>query len=336
MGERIRIGKWQYGGWGATNGVMISIDTTKMIENGDTFYLHNPYYKLHRHMYVIVGVWPYETGYWWQSVLYCLNFVLITFLIVGQIPIFFTIECTIETISEIFFIFGPTICTATIYYLINIIKKNQKELLDHIKNDWYNLKTIEEFSIIKEYAEGTRIYLLIMLFICFLPIVIKALLSTISLSIDSSLISNKTRREIYPYQFELFFINTEEHLYFRIFICSFLLMVLSTIGTINMGSFQLLMQHACAMFRIVGIILENAFNEERLSFRKYNEEAIFGTFYRVINSHNRMLQFDLDKTNLYKFFTTFFHMLCMTSIGILQSHIGQRLTNHSADFFQEI
>ncbi|XP_047346682.1 uncharacterized protein LOC124947918 [Vespa velutina] len=49
-----------------------------------------------------------------------------------------------------------------------------------------------------------------------------------------------------------------------------------------------------------------------------------------------MLQFDLDKTNLYKFFTTFCHMLCMTLIGILQSHIGQRLTNHSADLFQEI
>ncbi|KAF7410216.1 hypothetical protein HZH68_004597 [Vespula germanica] len=135
-----------------------------------------------------------------------------------------------------------------------------------------------------------------------------------------------------------------------------------------MGLSQLIVHHACAMFRIVGIILENAFDEERLSFCKYNEEAISATLHRAINSHNRviefiesmnvmcdlsytinivlgmivigtdsvmMLQFNLDMENVCKFFATLFHMISMLFIGIIQSHTGQNLMDHSADIFQE-
>ncbi|KAL2716516.1 odorant receptor 22c-like [Vespula squamosa] len=145
-------------------------------------------------------------------------------------------------------------------------------------------------------------------------------------------------------------------------------MLLAAIGVINMGLSQLAINHACAMFRILRIILENAFDEERLSFRKYNEEEITATLYRFIHSHNRviefiksmntmcdlsytinivfgmvivitdsimMLQFNLDMANLYKFFTTLFHLSSILSIGIIQSHVGQNLMDHSTDIFQE-
>ncbi|KAI4487259.1 hypothetical protein M0804_005408 [Polistes exclamans] len=332
-------------------------------EDGDSFYSSNHYYKLIRRLSIFIGVWPYETGKW-QTLRSYLTLFLTTLFLVGQIPAFFTMEYNIQTLAESLFIFGPTLCISLTYYIVNNGKINQeKEIFNHIKDDWSKYKTTRELTVIQEYAEKSRFNTQLLLLMCIMPIVVQILTSTLNYVSKNNVTNCELMVEI-----ELFVINRKEHSCLTLFVCFILLSIQAALLIINVGYCQIIILHACGMFRIVGVILESLFDKKELCCFKFNEDVISATLNRAINHHNRviklvestnllmdlsctfctvfgtilfctdlimLLQFGLNKNNVNEFLTTLFYMGTIAFVTFLQCHIAQKLLDHSTDVFQE-
>ncbi|KAK2586145.1 hypothetical protein KPH14_001414 [Odynerus spinipes] len=143
--------------------------------------------------------------------------------------------------------------------------------------------------------------------------------------------------------------------------------VTPTVSSTNLGLMLMAIQHACGMFRIVGVMLRSVLEEKKLACSKFDEKTISAALFRAIVHHNRVIQFvqslnslcnvaymvhiicgvvifgidivlllQFDLKNMKRWFGILTYIICMVAVGSSQCYIGQKLLDHSANVFQEI
>ncbi|KAL2740948.1 odorant receptor 22c-like [Vespula squamosa] len=243
-----------------------------------------------------------------------------------------------------------------------------KFLFDQIKNDWIEFRNTEQFSIVKYYAEESRIYTL--LFIVSFSVCIITILSAsmIPVIMDVIVPLNETRPHKLPIQIELF-IDENEYYYTSYIIISVLNtgIIITMIGSYSM--FTTYVQHACGMFSLAGNALEQILNELELTEDKCKSVTnIYDNIVRGIKYHNRAMQFTETINNIYNYcyiiqiiavmclmaaeFTrilmvdnfkdnisviviTTFNIIATLYITFISCYVGQKVLDHSLIIFEK-
>nr|KAF7432129.1 hypothetical protein H0235_005053 [Vespula pensylvanica] len=247
-----------------------------------------PYYRLNRLFLSTVGIWPYDDPR--DSLIRKIStYIGFTMIVLSQIFALIKSDFTLRVISTIFSFLIPSLCLFTSYYTASYQVK-MKAMLEHMNYDWCYLISEKERSIIKKYANQTRICTIVNLVMYFGVVLLYMLPVTLTFLFDIFVSRRETRTYEIPFKVEIF-IDQQKYIFFiliLIYAMSFL------VGISENASYMLFIvysQHACGMLDITGNMLKHAFD-----MRTYNEctekdiENITMRIIRCVLCHTRTIR----------------------------------------------
>ncbi|KAL2718677.1 odorant receptor 4-like [Vespula squamosa] len=164
-----------------------------------------------------------------------------------------------------------------------------KELLIRINRDWCERGDTKEFKIMKQYAEESRIYMIIMIIINYASLFSNAFIPATPFILDIFYPLNETRPRLFPFPVK-FLIDTEKYYYFLLII-SYASVSLLLIAGISHYAFCLsFVQHICGMYMVVGNMLEDLFDDKTFDNFK-SEDKSYPKIVQSIKYHKEALKY---------------------------------------------
>ncbi|KAI4493006.1 hypothetical protein M0802_009776 [Mischocyttarus mexicanus] len=164
-----------------------------------------------------------------------------------------------------------------------------------IMEDWGNLKLTKEFNILLNYCTLCKKCIIIMMFSYNTYLSIMFLLSLKPVILDMMLPLNETRPHMLIIPMNWY--NGQEKYFFKILILQYLALILLGFGSITGLSIYLVsLQYICAMFRIIGCLLDNILEDNEKKLKLIDDEVVYAKIIHIIHLHNKTVQF-IDELN---------------------------------------
>ncbi|XP_076221739.1 uncharacterized protein LOC143174333 [Nomia melanderi] len=286
-----------------------------MVKSVDIFEIQ--YFNLCRILLTVTGQWPYQD----KVVAIPLRSVVCSMLIIiinAQMCKIFKSGINRKTFIDTIPYLICFILTAMRYVnsLMNI--KRMRNLFKRIKYDWECAVLNNEDHIFESYAKGA--WKLFMVYITILnSMMVLYVIVEIVLLVMKEFSSWKFTRHVHqPIQVE-FFIDEDKYFYY-ILVFTNLTMFVTFVAVLAIElELNIMINHACTMFAIVGRRLENAFrvNSEEHKRRVQVHEMLI----RTIKYHRDALQFvDCISSYCSGFYISFFYIL-MVTFSVLLVHV---------------
>nr|KAF7438784.1 hypothetical protein H0235_001175 [Vespula pensylvanica] len=272
-------------------------------------FLETHCFSPHRICLSLTGLWPYTKTKWKLIGTLLINFILI------NIPISLILNVTcisvehynIKLISAILWYFLIYLYYALSYYN-NFFKLSKiRKLLTRINRDWCERGDTKEFKIMKQYAEESRIYMILMIIINYASLSANVFIPATPFILDIFYPLNETRPRLFPFPVK-FLIDTQKYYYFLLIITYISVSLLLLAGISHYAFCLSFVQHACGMYMVVGNMLENLFDDEKFDNSKLEDE-FYPKIVQSIKYHKEALKFSADLNSLYE--TTYFFMLIL-------------------------
>ncbi|KAK2577295.1 hypothetical protein KPH14_003429 [Odynerus spinipes] len=205
----------------------------------------------------------------------------------------FTLGFDVELLLSTSMFFLPYLCIVAIYYTAYANKKKLKFLTECIIADWNELKP-EELKIVEKYAAESRLLTRILIYSFYTPVVMMFILSAIPY-ISEDISSSKTDMPKFSYPVDVF-IDKEKYPLVTILLVNLVIVTVGIISLANYTIFLVYVQHACAIFSVIGYILEHAVTEKQHDISRLIESnEIYLKIVRGIRYHKRVVEFTLDE-----------------------------------------
>ncbi|KAL2749083.1 odorant receptor 4-like [Vespula maculifrons] len=272
-------------------------------------FLETHCFSPHRICLSLTGLWPYTKTKWKLIGTLLINFILINI----PISLILNVICisvehyNIKLISAILWYFLIYLYYALSYYN-NFFKLSKiRKLLTRINRDWCERGGTKEFKIMKQYAEESRIYMILMIIINYASLSANVFIPATPFILDIFYPLNETRPRLFPFPVK-FLIDTQKYYYFLLIITYISVSLLLLAGISHYAFCLSFVQHACGMYMVVGNMLENLFDDKKFDNSKLEDES-YPKIVQSIKYHKEALKFSADLNSLYE--TTYFFMLIL-------------------------
>ncbi|XP_025263479.1 odorant receptor 49a-like [Camponotus floridanus] len=254
-------------------------------------FLGNKYYKLNRHLLLLVGLWPYvHSLFRYCQIIFC-N-IIVAFLMVFQIAKLLTLKQDVNLMLKLLPPILPCLICIIKHQTFCIVAKKMRYLMDHVEQDWNMLKNKKELEIIERYTyigsmctlALTIVGLVAILIIMFLPFV------PIVLDIFMPLNYSRPRQLLFPVEY---FIDQQKYFYVIClhFNITASLVLITLVGTESLYITYIL--HVCGMFQIASYRLHQAFDNKLLQNCTLEKQSVIVCkgIIEAIHIHKRALEF---------------------------------------------
>ncbi|EZA47917.1 hypothetical protein DMN91_009909 [Ooceraea biroi] len=290
-------------------------------------------FKLHRLMFTILGLWPYQNSCIWrlQAVFF---FSVYSSFLIFQLTTFLTSTCNIDCIFKKFSYICITIAYITNYYSFYFNSETVKQSLEHIQLDWKMLETSETIKIFEEYLFEAYILALSAYITLIVGSFVLISFESTSVILDAFIPINESRPRKLEVDFELF-VDQEE--YFFLYLIQEMLGVgIGMCSVIATGTFLATIgKHCCATYKIASYLIQNTVTIHTLQLpAPQRMQIMHRSICLSVHIHRRTMQF--CKRILISFHFWYFPLLI---IGVLSlSCVLFRLYNAIMQFndFYEI
>ncbi|EZA62369.1 hypothetical protein X777_03404 [Ooceraea biroi] len=208
----------------------------------------------------IAGIWPYLKP---RTKLFRISLLLLTTLtvIIAQAGFQYMCKLRLQCTAQNFATCTVPILVIIMMYTIQSNARTIKTLTEHLFIDWEELKSTEEYDIMKSYAKNSRRLFLFFFAHCFLTMCIIMLMSLMSFILDIVLPLNESRPVLLPYP-SYYFVDAEEYV-FQIFSHTIVAWFFLGIGIMaHDGMFITYIEHICSSFAVIGYRFEHLFSNE--------------------------------------------------------------------------
>ncbi|KAF7418411.1 hypothetical protein HZH68_001064 [Vespula germanica] len=272
-------------------------------------FLETHCFSPHRICLSLTGLWPYTKTKWKLIGTLLINFILINI----PISLILNVICisvehyNIKLISAILWYFLIYLYYALSYYN-NFFKLSKiRKLLTRINRDWCERGGTKEFKIMKQYAEESRTYMILMIIINYASLSANVFIPATPFILDIFYPLNETRPRLFPFPVK-FLIDTQKYYYFLLIVTYISVSLLLLAGISHYAFCLSFVQHACGMYMVVGNMLENLFDNKKFDNSKLEDES-YPKIVQSIKYHKEALKFSADLNSLYE--TTYFFMLIL-------------------------
>ncbi|KAL2734731.1 odorant receptor 46a-like isoform X1 [Vespula maculifrons] len=259
----------------------------------------------------------------------------------SQIYLIITSELKVVPITKLMETTLPSLCFATCYYNLLSHVTIMKKILRHIKCDWDNLAHKPELIILKEYANRTRTYTLIIAIAFYLYITSLIFPSVLRIFLYYFDEANETVLTL-PVCLDNFMKGQINHYLALLFECVFLF-IMSTIGIAHYSIFVLITQHTCALFNVVASKIEKRFKSNPHKFNHANNRSKLAQEYEwlvdIIESYDNAIEF-LFQLLSYSTNTNEGLQKCIYIIGsmfviYIYNYLGQKLIDYHTEIYMK-
>ncbi|KAF7411237.1 hypothetical protein HZH66_000133 [Vespula vulgaris] len=251
----------------------------------------NHYYKLNRELLLLIGLWPYQDPKASRFRTSIVN-VFLTIAIIPQVLNMITSKFNMDLLMNNFMFFLPYLCIIAVYCTAYINKKEIRLLADHIKCDWDKLKP-DELRIVEKYADQSRLITRILIYSFYIPVVVIFIFSATPIILQDIMPENNNYTYELIYPVELLIIEKEKNPYAILIISNVFIIFTGIVSLANYTFFIAFIQHTCAIFRVVGYILEHVINEKEEGnlFQLIDNKEIYYRIIRGINYHKLAIEY---------------------------------------------
>ncbi|KAF7411211.1 hypothetical protein HZH66_000107 [Vespula vulgaris] len=190
--------------------------------------------------------------------------------------------------------------------------------LMQIMNDWSDIRETEQFEVLLDYAFLNRkcIFIFILSYNTYISFMFLSSLTPLLLDLTVPLNESRPYTLIIPMNW---YTGQERH-FLKILI--FQLIISMILGLCVISSFSmsiLILQHVCAMFHIIGCLLDNILNVKEKNLKAIDDEVICKRIIHIIKIHSKTIQY-IDVFN--KIFNVIFLVLltcalCFVGIALI-------------------
>ncbi|KAK0164124.1 hypothetical protein PV328_002785 [Microctonus aethiopoides] len=282
------------------------------------------YYRASKNASRLIGRWPYQK-YWESRICSLITIFLSTSQFVAKILCVIVNSDDKEAIIESITPFMIDIVVAVKYanavfnlktvsffadfklnYFYVFLYENElaviqiTKLLDRLKEDWTIFTNEKEKRILNEYAYVGQLVIYGYIVVVYITTMVFITEPLMPKWINFIFHLNETVPNKYPVPIYWYKINMEKHFYFILCYESICIVTLLTITVANDSMFIVLLQHACALFAVVGRQLENLPSRKNLEnnweysdkFRKTNDIQ-YDYYVMCIKNHKRAIEYGL-------------------------------------------
>ncbi|XP_019889325.1 uncharacterized protein LOC105285764 isoform X2 [Ooceraea biroi] len=212
--------------------------------------------KLHRILFITVGLWPYQKPFIWQiqAVFFFSAYCSMVF---SQFTPFLTTTCNMECILKRFSYICITFVFILIYYSFYFNSEAVKQVFQHIQRDWKMCKNRYAMKIFEEYLSESYSFALFLCFLCLMGASFITLMESTPIILDVVAPMNKSRPRKLEVDIEFFIFNEEQYFFFLLLLegaaAGFGVWSLLAIFTF----FTTVMKHSCATYKIVSYLIRD-------------------------------------------------------------------------------
>ncbi|XP_019886468.1 uncharacterized protein LOC105278146 [Ooceraea biroi] len=231
---------------------------------------HNHYYDIVYKISSLTGMWPYlkpRTRIFRVTLLTLVSLTIIIPEIAYQCMCK-NMQCTFQAMTA--YLLSAVSLLKMYTFQINI--RTIRSLTEHLFTDWKELRTPEEYEIMKSYAENSRRFSLIYLVYCFLAVVIFMSMSLVPYILNIVRPLNQSRPILPPYR-GYYFIDSQEH-FFQILwhsIVGWEVVVAAVVAHDSL--FVTYVEHICSMFALIGFHFEHLFHNNNGTVKILNADS---------------------------------------------------------------
>ncbi|RLU17676.1 hypothetical protein DMN91_009912 [Ooceraea biroi] len=212
--------------------------------------------KLHRTLFIIAGLWPYQKPFIWQIQAvfffgaYCSMFFC-------QFTPFLTTTCNMECILKRFTYICITVVFILNYYSFYFNSEIVKQMFEHMQFDWKTFKNCDAMKIFEEYLSESYIFTLSLCIFFLIGASLTTIMEFKPIILDIIAPMNESRPRKLEIDIELFVFNEEQYFFFLLVLEGVaagiglwsLLTILTFITTVT--------KHSCATYKIVSSLIQN-------------------------------------------------------------------------------
>ncbi|EZA47916.1 hypothetical protein X777_14484, partial [Ooceraea biroi] len=212
-------------------------------------------FKLHRIMFMIVGLWPYQKTVIWQ-IQAVFFFGAYSCMLFSQFTPFLTTTCNMDCILKRFSIICITFVCILIYYSFYFNSEAVKQMVEHMHFDWKMFANSDAMKIFEEYLFESYIFAVSLCFLYLLTSSFIMIMESKPIILDVIAPMNESRPRKLDIDIE-FFVNEEQYFFF------YLVLELSGLGIgtwslLTTGTFlTTVTKHSCATYKIVSYLIHN-------------------------------------------------------------------------------
>ncbi|KAF7411212.1 hypothetical protein HZH66_000108 [Vespula vulgaris] len=182
-----------------------------------------------------------------------------------------------------------TITMSIIYHYILFNKKLILRYLAQIVNDWNNIRQTKQFDVLLDYAFLYRkcVFIFIVSYNMYVSLMFLSSLNPLLLDLTVPLNESRQRILIIPMNW---YTGQERH-FLKILILELVISLILGLCVISGFSlYILILQHICAMFHIIGCLLDNILDAKEKKLKAIDNEVIYKRIIHVIKIHKRTIQ----------------------------------------------
>ncbi|XP_011348544.2 uncharacterized protein LOC105285771 isoform X3 [Ooceraea biroi] len=169
--------------------------------------------KLHRTLFIIAGLWPYQKPFIWQIQAvfffgaYCSMFFC-------QFTPFLTTTCNMECILKRFTYICITVVFILNYYSFYFNSEIVKQMFEHMQFDWKTFKNCDAMKIFEEYLSESYIFTLSLCIFFLIGASLTTIMEFKPIILDIIAPMNESRPRKLEIDIELFVFNEEQYFFF--------------------------------------------------------------------------------------------------------------------------
>ncbi|EZA58279.1 hypothetical protein DMN91_006436 [Ooceraea biroi] len=215
------------------------------------------YYKLNRFLLSVNGLSPYQ-NVWNARLIRLFITVILVSALFTEASTTLTSEVNQELLVAIIPEILPTLVVTINLYLRHGNIDKYKKLFDYMWRDWALQKTKDEIKIMHDYAETTRLVMLLFTLQMWIIVVVYIVWIFTPEILDVISPLNESRPRIESFKLE-FFIDKDRYIYFTRFYICFVAIIIITIFLSNFSIVLTFTQHVCGMCKLLGYRAEHLF-----------------------------------------------------------------------------
>ncbi|XP_067208924.1 uncharacterized protein [Linepithema humile] len=261
--------------------------------------IEDRFFSLHRTLLLAIGLWPYQKSKLAQLHLICCYSGLVS-LIVFQLTIFTTSNCTVDLVIKIFSFVFACITLAVKYNSFYVNAETIKYLLEQLQRIWDDLTDKNEIAIIEKHGKHAKRFTIIIIIFGISAVFIIVIIQIWPdiLHIIFSVNNSQPRR--LPFMTE-YFVDQEK--YFHLFLLHQNVTIgIGLIGAVATGTMLMAyLQYACGMFQIASYRIKYAMKFHMLQdINLPHKNLVYKGIIRAIDIHRKaMIFFSIKRFSTY-------------------------------------
>ncbi|XP_026828823.1 uncharacterized protein LOC105286028 isoform X2 [Ooceraea biroi] len=284
-------------------------------------------FKLHRIMFMIVGLWPYQKTVIWQ-IQAVFFFGAYSCMLFSQFTPFLTTTCNMDCILKRFSIICITFVFILIYYSFYFNSEAVKQMVEHMHFDWKMFANSDAMKIFEEYLFESYIFAVSLCFLYLLTSSFIMIMESKPIILDVIAPMNESRPRKLDIDIE-FFVNEEQYFFF------YLVLELSGLGIgtwslLTTGTFlTTVTKHSCATYKIVRFCKDiiPSFNMWYFPVVFIGVLSLSCVLFRL---YNAIMQFN----DLYDILVCNGVLVCYLLYMFMANFLAQSYTDHSVEVLE--